>query len=87
MSRNEVSSEFQDKRAAFGAMVQTLRRAQNLTLKQVSPASGLAVSTISKIENSNLSPTYDVMLKLAIGLENSVIEEEDMWQLSAVKCT
>ncbi len=73
MSKTETSEEFQDKRAAFGAMVQSLRRAQKLTLKQVSEASGLALSTISKIENSNLSPTYDVMLKLAAGLDTDIV--------------
>lgn len=73
MAKNENSGTFQDKRAAFGAMVQNLRHASKLTLKQVSEASGLAVSTISKIENSNLSPTYDVMLKLAVGLGTDIV--------------
>lgn len=62
-----------NKRAAFGAMVQKLRHSQKLTLQQVSDASGLAVSTISKIENSHLSPTYDVMLKLAQGLGTDIV--------------
>lgn len=61
------------KRAAFGTMVQKLRRTQGLTLQQVSDVSGLAVSTISKIENSHLSPTYDVMLKLAQGLGTDIV--------------
>ncbi len=61
------------KRATFGAMVRKLRRSQGLTLQQVSDASSLAVSTISKIENSHLSPTYDVMLKLAQGLGTDIV--------------
>ncbi len=73
MSKTHSSEDFQDKRAAFGAMVQSLRQSQKLTLKQVSEASGLALSTISKIENSNLSPTYDVMLKLAAGLDTDIV--------------
>ncbi len=60
-------------RAAFGMRVQRLRRAQGLTLQQVSDACGLAASTISKIENSHLSPTYDVMLKLAQGLGTDIV--------------
>jgi len=60
-------------RAAFGARVQKLRKAQNLTLQQVSDACGLAASTISKIENSHLSPTYDVMLKLSEGLGTDLV--------------
>lgn len=60
-------------RAAFGSRVQKLRKSQDLTLQQVSHASGLAVSTISKIENSHLSPTYDVMLKLSEGLGTDLV--------------
>lgn len=72
-SGKEKPSPINAQRAAFGTMVQKLRRSSNLTLKQVSEASGLAVSTISKIENSNLSPTYDVMLKLALGLNTDIV--------------
>lgn len=39
-----------------------------MTLKEVAQRAGLAVSTISKIENAQMSPTYDVLLKLAAGL-------------------
>ncbi|PLS21426.1 helix-turn-helix domain-containing protein [Neptunicoccus cionae] len=73
MATGKPEIPLENKRAAFGAMVQTLRRSQNLTLQQVSDASGLAVSTISKIENSHLSPTYDVMLKLAQGLGTDIV--------------
>ncbi len=52
----------------FGTHIRQTRKSLGLTLQGVSQASGLAVSTISKIENSNLSPTYDVLLKLAHGL-------------------
>ncbi|WP_121064343.1 helix-turn-helix domain-containing protein [Chachezhania antarctica] len=61
------------RRAAFGNRVQRLRKSQNLTLQQVSDASGLAMSTISKIERSHLSPTYDVMLKLSRGLGTDLV--------------
>lgn len=53
---------------AFGPHLRALRRKASMTLKQVAERAGLAVSTISKIENDRMSPTYDVLLKLSNGL-------------------
>ena len=53
---------------AFGPHLRALRQSASMTLKQVAERAGLAVSTISKIENDRMSPTYDVLLKLARGL-------------------
>lgn len=53
---------------AFGPHLRTLRRRASMTLKQVAERAGLAVSTISKIENDRMSPTYDVLVKLSAGL-------------------
>ncbi|WP_158965007.1 helix-turn-helix domain-containing protein [Chachezhania sediminis] len=55
--------------SAFGARVRKLRQGKGLTLQQVADRAGMSGSTISKIENSNLSPTFDGLLKLAKGLE------------------
>ena len=52
---------------ALGQRIRTLRLAKGWTLEQVSRASGLARSTISKIENAQMSPTYDALIKLASG--------------------
>jgi len=73
MAKKSVAVSEESHRTAFGGRVQQLTKAQNLTLQQVSTASGLAVSTISKIENSHLSPTYDVMLKLSAGLGTDLV--------------
>lgn len=54
--------------SAFGPRLRRLRQGAGLTLKQLAEQSGLASSTISKIENDRMSPTYDVLLKLAGGL-------------------
>jgi len=67
------SNLIETERTAFGERVQRLRKSQNLTLQQVSDKGGLAISTISKIENSHLSPTYDVMLKLSEGLGTDLV--------------
>lgn len=53
----------------LGSKIHFLRKQNNLTLEQLSQKSGLARSTLSKIENNLMSPTYDAMLKLAAGFE------------------
>ena len=56
----------------LGARVRALRKARGFTLEQAARAAGLARSTLSKIENSQMSPTYEAVKKLAQGLEISV---------------
>lgn len=56
----------------LGARVRDLRKARDWTLEQAAKQAGLARSTLSKIENGQMSPTYDALKKLATGLEISV---------------
>ena len=56
----------------LGARVRELRKARNWTLEQAAQQAGLARSTLSKIENSQMTPTYEALRKLAVGLEISV---------------
>ncbi|MFP4275757.1 MAG: helix-turn-helix domain-containing protein [Paracoccaceae bacterium] len=56
----------------LGARVRELRQAQGWTLEQAARQAGLARSTLSKIENGQMSPTYDALKKLAGGLRISV---------------
>lgn len=56
----------------LGARVRQLRKARDWTLEQAAGQAGLARSTLSKIENGQMSPTYDALKKLAVGLEISV---------------
>jgi transcriptional regulator with XRE-family HTH domain len=49
-----------------------LRKARNWTLEQAATQAGLARSTLSKIENGQMSPTYEALKKLAVGLGISV---------------
>lgn len=56
----------------LGARVRELRKARDWTLEQAAKQAGLARSTLSKIENGQMSPTYDALKKLAIGLDISV---------------
>jgi transcriptional regulator with XRE-family HTH domain len=52
--------------------VRALRKDRGWTLEQAAQAAGLARSTLSKIENAQMSPTYDALKKLAQGLDISV---------------
>ncbi|RYH12178.1 helix-turn-helix domain-containing protein [Tropicimonas sp. IMCC6043] len=56
----------------LGARVRELRKAKGWTLEQAAGRAGLARSTLSKIENGQMSPTYEALKKLAEGLAISV---------------
>jgi transcriptional regulator with XRE-family HTH domain len=56
----------------LGERVRSLRRAKGWTLEQAAGQAGLARSTLSKIENGQMSPTYEALKKLADGLAISV---------------
>lgn len=56
----------------LGARVRALRKARSWTLEQAARQAGLARSTLSKIENGQMSPTFEALKKLAVGLEISV---------------
>lgn len=56
----------------LGNRVRELRKSRNWTLALAAKQAGLARSTLSKIENGQMSPTYEALKKLAEGLEISV---------------
>ena len=56
----------------LGARVRELRKARDWTLEQAATHAGLARSTLSKIENGQMSPTYEALKKLATGLDISI---------------
>jgi transcriptional regulator with XRE-family HTH domain len=55
-------------------ILRRLRREAGLTLKELADRCGLASSTMSKIENGQMSPTYDTILRVADGLAIDVAE-------------
>jgi transcriptional regulator with XRE-family HTH domain len=61
-------------RAEMGQRVKALRESRGLTLQALSDRSGLAISTISKIERGLMAPTYDRFSGLAGGLGVDVSE-------------
>ncbi len=56
----------------LGARVRELRKQRDWTLEHAASQAGLARSTLSKIENGQMSPTYEALKKLAVGLQISV---------------
>ena len=52
----------------LGERVREIRLSQNLTLEEASKLTGLARSTLSKIENEQISPTFSAVTKLVQGL-------------------
>ena len=60
--------------AVFGERIHRLRQARRLTLQQLAEACDLAPSTISKVENGQMSPTYENIVRLAKGLGVEVAE-------------
>ena len=71
MSSNDTSSLLQIGRQAgasedaepldLGARVRELRKSHGWTLEQAAVRAGLARSTLSKIENGQMSPTFDAV--------------------------
>lgn len=64
----------QPKDIGFGARIKHFRTSLGLTMQQLAERAGLAVSTISKVEQGHLSPTYENILRLAEGLDVDVAE-------------
>lgn len=71
IARNDDEA-FEAEPLDLGARVRELRKARDWTLEQAANQAGLARSTLSKIENGQMSPTYEALKKLAVGLEISV---------------
>lgn len=56
----------------LGERVRAIRLSQQLTLEEAAKLTGLARSTLSKIENELISPTFSVVTKLVRGLNIDV---------------
>ncbi|MBM1174297.1 helix-turn-helix domain-containing protein [Microvirga arabica] len=55
--------------AVFAREIYRRRKEMNLSLRELARITGIAASTISRIENGRLSPTLDVAAKLALALK------------------
>ncbi|MGD9918400.1 MAG: helix-turn-helix domain-containing protein [Paenirhodobacter sp.] len=68
----ESGAEVMPEPVDLAERVRELRRARGWTLEAAASQIGLARSTLSKIENGQMSPTYEALKKLAEGLGISV---------------
>jgi transcriptional regulator with XRE-family HTH domain len=58
----------------LGLCLKAARQARGMTLKQVAERTGMALSTLSKVENGLMSLTYDKLLQLTSGLKMDIAE-------------
>ncbi len=58
----------------LGSKLKRLRSERNLTLEELGQRSGVSRSALSKIENGQVSPTYDVLQKISRGLSIDLVE-------------
>lgn len=58
----------------LGNCLKAARQVRGLTLKQVAERTGMALSTLSKVENGQMSLTYDKLLQLTAGLRMEIAE-------------
>jgi transcriptional regulator with XRE-family HTH domain len=56
------------RKAEIGDSLKRLRHERQLTLAQVSESTGVSTSTLSKIENAQVSPSFDVIMRISDGL-------------------
>jgi transcriptional regulator with XRE-family HTH domain len=65
---NQPGTETYVEPLQLGKRVREIRLSNKLTLEEASQRTGLARSTLSKIENEQISPTFNAVQKLAKGL-------------------
>jgi transcriptional regulator with XRE-family HTH domain/mannose-6-phosphate isomerase-like protein (cupin superfamily) len=61
-------------RRSLGEGVRRLRRQRGWTLAELSAKTGLAISTLSKVENDQISLTYHNLAKLASGMDLDIAD-------------
>ncbi|KUF10065.1 helix-turn-helix domain-containing protein [Pseudoponticoccus marisrubri] len=78
-------------RAELGARMKAVRQSGGLTLDAAAQATGLALSTIHKIENGRASPSYENLVRIARGygvsLEQLYAADHDSRQTTRMTVT
>jgi transcriptional regulator with XRE-family HTH domain len=73
----------EDTAVDLGQRLKRMRFDKDWTLDEVSQRTGVARSTLSKIENGQMSPTYDVLQKIVRGSGLDIVELFDTRQHNA----
>ncbi|KIC40656.1 transcriptional regulator [Ruegeria sp. ANG-R] len=69
-SRNDASGpDDQDEGAALGRSIRDARRAKGWTLEEAGRAAGIGRSTLSKIENNQTRPSFEIVRRLTQALD------------------
>lgn len=75
---------------AIGRRLRSIRQDQNATLAEISGRAGISISALSKIENAQISTSYDILKRvcdaLGIGIED-IVSSSEKSQLSGRKTT
>jgi transcriptional regulator with XRE-family HTH domain len=81
-------------KARLGVALRNLRKERGWTLQEVSDRTGVAVSTLSKAENDQMSLTYDKLVQLTEGLgvdisllfasSFSAVVEDNRWNVNRI---
>ncbi len=71
--RNSESQTQKRDRAKLGVRLRRIRKRNGWTLAQVGKMTGLAASTLSKVENDQISLAYDNLIRLADGLGIDIV--------------
>ncbi|MEM1006134.1 MAG: XRE family transcriptional regulator [Pseudomonadota bacterium] len=66
-----VGQQEQDEGAALGRSIRDARRAKGWTLEEAGRAAGIGRSTLSKIENNQTRPSFDIVRRLTQALDMS----------------
>ncbi|WP_238991759.1 helix-turn-helix domain-containing protein [Gemmobacter caeruleus] len=78
-------------RSDLGSRMKAVRQACGLTLEAAAQRSGLALSTIHKIENGRVSPSYENLVRIAraydIGMERLFSSDHDAHQTTRMTVT
>ncbi len=59
---------------SVGARLRAIRQARRWTLEEASKRSSVGRSTLSKIENDLMSPTFDLLKKITRGMQIDLVE-------------
>ncbi|MBW6417811.1 helix-turn-helix domain-containing protein [Celeribacter sp. PS-C1] len=84
-------AERQNLRSELGTRMKAVRQAAGLTLDAAAQKSGVALSTIHKIENGRVSPSYENLVRIAraydIGMERLFSENTEAMQTTRLTVT
>ena len=91
LTGEDWEAEREKLRSDLGARMKSVRQACGFTLEVAAQRTGLALSTIHKIENGRVSPSYENLVRIAraydIGMERLFSADHDAHQTTRLTVT